>query len=100
MKLKDSTRNYRVMTLFNVIYVPSFVGNFFSISTAMSSGAKIRFKDRSMKVQKREMVFDFLPTNTNSCLFLFSIEAERVNLKSDSTLVAQKPSTYVQYFFL
>ena len=88
VKLKDSTGNYKIVTVSNVMYVPSFVGNLFSISTARTKGAKIRFKDRSMQVQKGETVFELLPTNTNSCGFLFSIEAERVNLRSDSVLVA------------
>ena len=97
LKLKDSTGNYKIVTLSNVRYVPSFVGNLFSISTAMIKGAEIRFKDRSMQVQKGETVFKFLSTNTNSCGFLFSIEVQRMNLTSEKVLVAQKLFTHENY---
>ena len=49
----------------------------------MTKGSEIRFKDKLMQVQKGETIFEFLPTNTDTCGFLFSIEAQKINLKSD-----------------
>ena len=50
LKLKDSTGSNKVFNLSNFRYVPSFVGNLFSISTAMTNGAEIRFKNKKMEV--------------------------------------------------
>ena len=77
LKFNDSTRKDRVVTLHNVRYVPFFIGNLFSISTAMSNGAEICFRNKKMEVQKRDSVFKFLLTNSDICGFLFSIDGER-----------------------
>ena len=77
LKLKNSTGKTVTVTLFNVRYVPTFIGNLFSISTAMSNGAEIRFRNKKMEVKKEDAMFEFLPTNMDNCGFLFSIDAER-----------------------
>ena len=94
LKLKDSTGKNKIVTLHNVRCVPSFLGNLFSISTAMTNGAEIRFKNKKMEVQKGDTVFDFLLTNSNNCGFLFSIDGQRAICKSEKALVAQKHTTY------
>ena len=74
LKLKNSTGKDVTVTLYNVRYVPSFIGNLFSISTAMSIGAEICFRNKKMEVQKGD------------CGFLFSIDGERersVNVKKN-----------------
>ena len=45
LKLKNSTGKTVIFTLFNVRYVPTFIGILFNISTAMSNGAEIRFRN-------------------------------------------------------
>ena len=42
-KLKSSTGTTVMVTISNVRYVQTFIGNLFSIPTAMSNGAEIRF---------------------------------------------------------
>ena len=42
LKLKNSTGKEVTVTLYNVRYVQSFIGNLFSISRAMSNGAEIQ----------------------------------------------------------
>ena len=69
LKLKDSTGKDIVVTLHNVRYVPSFIGNLFSISTAMTNGAEICFRNKKIEVQKRDVTFEFLPTNSDNCGF-------------------------------
>ena len=59
LKLKDSLRENKIITLLDVRYIPSFVGNLFSISTAMTKGAEIRFKNKQIKVQKGDATFEF-----------------------------------------
>ena len=81
------------VTLYNVRYVPSFIGNLFSKSTAMSNGAEIRFKNNKMEVQKEDAIFEFLPTNTDNCGFLFSIDGERKISKCEKAFKAQKLDT-------
>ena len=56
------------LTLYDVRYVPTFIGNLFSISTAMSNGAEIKFKNKKMEVRKEDAVFEFLPTNTKNII--------------------------------
>ena len=90
LKLKDSTEKDIIVTLYYVRYVPSFIGNLFSISTAMTNGAEIRFKNKKMEVWKRDVVFELLPTNSDNCGFLFSIDGQRTISKSEKALVAQK----------
>ena len=41
LKLKNSTGKEVTVTLYNVRYVPSFIGNLFNISTAMFNGVEI-----------------------------------------------------------
>ena len=57
LKLKDSTGKDIVVTLHNVRYLPSFIRNLFSISTAMPNGAEICFRNKKMEVQKRRRNF-------------------------------------------
>ena len=52
LKLKDSTGKKKIVILYNVRYVPCFVGNLFCISTAMTNGAGIRLKDKKWKFKK------------------------------------------------
>ena len=59
LKLKDSTGKDIVVTLHNVRNVPSFIGSLFSISTAMSNGAEIHFRNTKMEVWKRDAIFEF-----------------------------------------
>ena len=82
LKLKDSTWKDKTVTLYNVRYVASFIGYLFSISTAMTNGAEIRFKNKKMEVQKRDVVIEFLPTNSDNCGFWFSIDGQRTISKS------------------
>ena len=79
LKLKGSTGKDKIVTLYNV---PSFIGNLFGISTATTNGAEIRFKNKNMEVQKRDVVFEFLLTNSDNCGFLFSIDGQRTISKS------------------
>ena len=53
LKLKNSTGTTVTVTLSNVRYVPTFIGNLFSIPTAMSNGAEIRFINNKMEVRKK-----------------------------------------------
>ena len=48
------------------VNVPTFIGNLFSIPTAMSNGAEIRFVNNKMEVKKKNDMFEFLPSNTDS----------------------------------
>ena len=90
LKLKKITGKTMTVTLFNVRYVPTFIGNLFSISTTMSNGAEIRFRNKKMEVQKEDVIFEFLPTNTDNCGFLFSIDAERKNGNYEKAFMAKK----------
>ena len=90
LKLKNSTGMTVTVTLFNVRYMPTFIGNLFSISTAMSNGAEIRFKNNKMEVEKEDVMFEFLPTNTDNCGSLFCIDAERKNVNSEKAFMAKK----------
>ena len=69
LKLKDSTGKNKTVTLYNVRYVPSFVGNLFSISTAMTNGAEIRFKDKKMEVQKKMQFSNFYQQTRTTVYF-------------------------------
>ena len=82
LKLKNSVGTVITVTLYNVRYVPSFIGNLFSISTAMANGAEIRFVNNKMEVQKNNDMFEFLPSNNPSYGSLFSIRAERKNINN------------------
>ena len=93
LKLKNSTEKDVTVALHNVRYVPSFIGNLFSISAAMSNGAETCFRNKKMEVQKEYAVFEFLPTNTDNCGFLFSIDGERKISKYEKTFMAQKLDT-------
>ena len=62
LKLKNSVGTVMTITLYNIRYVPSFIGNLFSIPTAMANGAEIRFINNKMEVQKNNDVFEFLPS--------------------------------------
>ena len=90
LKLKHSTGKEVTVTLYNVRYVPSFIGNLFSISTAMSNGAKIRFRDKKMEVQKEDAIFEFLPTNMDNCASIFRIDAERKIGNCEKAFMAKK----------
>ena len=90
LKLKNSTGKEVTVTLYNVRYVPSFIGNLFSISTAMSNGANIWFRDKKMEVQKEDAIFEFLPTNMDNSGFLFSIDGVRKISKYEKAFMAQK----------
>ena len=57
LKLKNSIGKMVTVTLYNVRYVPTFIGNLFSISTAMSNGAEIRFRNKKMESTKRRRYF-------------------------------------------
>ena len=61
LKLKNSAGIAIMVTLSNVRYGPSFIGNLFSIPTAMSNGAEIRFVNNKMEVKKNNDMFEFLP---------------------------------------
>ena len=90
LKLKNSTGKIVTVTLFNVRYVPTFIENLFSISTAMSNGTEIRFRNNKMEVEKEDAIFEFLPTNTGNCGFLFSIDAERKIDNCEMAFMAKK----------
>ena len=94
LKLKYSLGSYKVVALSHVRYVPSFVGNLFSISTAMTKGAEIRFKNKQMEVQKGDATFEFLRTNSDNCGLLFRIEAQRIKYRPEKALLAQKQPTH------
>ena len=76
LKLKDSTGNYKVVTLSNVRYVPSFVGKLFSISTVMTKGDGIRFQNKQMEVQKGGATVEFLPSNLDNCGFCLVLKSK------------------------
>ena len=82
LKLKNSAGTTVTVTLYNVRYVPTFIGNLFSIPTAMSNGAEIRFVNNKMEVKKKNDMFEFLPSNIESYGSLFSIRAERENINN------------------
>ena len=90
LRLKNSTGKIVTVTLFNVRYVPTFIGNLFSIPTAMSNGAEIRFRNNKMEVEKEDAIFEFLPTNTDNCGSLFSIDAERKISDCEVAFMAKK----------
>ena len=54
------------------------IGNLFSIPTAMSNGAEIRFVNNKMEVRKKNDMFEFLPSNTNSYGSLLEIRYVQV----------------------
>ena len=89
LRLKNSTGTTVMVTLSNVRYVPSFIGNLFSIPTAMSNGAEIRFINNKMEVRKKDVTFEFLPTNTDNCGSLFSINAERKIVNRETAFMAK-----------
>ena len=87
LKLKNSAGTVITVTLYNVRYVPSFIGNLFSIPTAMVNGAEIRFVNNKMEVKKNNDMSEFLPLNEASYGSLFRmltmdgpIWRERLNL--------------------
>ena len=43
-----------------------------------------------MEVQKEDAVFEFLPSNTDNCGFLFSIDVERKISRCGKAFMAQK----------
>ena len=90
LKLKNSVGTVITVTLYNVRYVPSFIGNLFSIPTAMADGAEIRFVNNKMEVQKNNDVFEFLPSNNSSYSSLFSIRAKRKNVDNGWAYMARK----------
>ena len=90
LKLKNSTGTNVMVTLSNVRYVPSFIGNLFSIPTAMSNGAEIRFINNKMEVRKEDVMFEFLPANTDNCGSLFSISAKRKIANRETAFMARK----------
>ena len=77
------------ITLSNVRYIPTFIGNLFSIPTAMSNGAEIRFIDNKMEVRKKDVMFEFLPANTDNCGFLFCINAKRKIVNRETASMAK-----------
>ena len=56
----------------------------------MSNGAEIRFRIKKIEVQKEDAIFEFLPTNTDNCGFLFSIDAERKISNCEKAFMAKK----------
>ena len=90
LKLKNSAGTTVTVTLYNVRYVPTFIGNLFSIPTAMSNGAEIRFVNNKMEVKKKNDMFEFLPSNTDSYGSLFSIRAKRKIINNGSAYMARK----------
>ena len=76
-------------TLSNVRYVPTFIGNLFSISTAMSNGAEIRFINNKMEVRKKDVMFEFLPANKDNCGSLFCINAKRKIANRETAFMAK-----------
>ena len=90
LKLKNSAGTAITVTLYNVRYVPSFIGNLFSIPTAMSNGAEIRFVNNKMEVKKNNDMFEFLPSNKESYGSLFSIRAERKIVNNGWAYMARK----------
>ena len=79
-----------MVTLSNVIYVQTFIGNLFSIPTAMSNGAWIRFVNNKIEVRKKDDVFKFLPANADNCGSLFSISAKRRIVNTETAFMAKK----------
>ena len=77
LKIKNSTGTTLMVTLSYVRYVPTFIGNLFSIPTAMSNGAEIRFINNKMEVRKKDVMFEFIPENPDNCGSLFCINAKR-----------------------
>ena len=90
LKLRNSTGTTIMVTLYNVRYVPSFIGNLFSIPTAMVIGAEIRFINNKMEVKKNNDMFEFLPSNKESYGSLFSIRAKRKNDNNGWAYLARK----------
>ena len=90
LKLKNSTGTTVTVTLSNVRYVPTFIGNLFSIPTAMSNGAEIRFFNNKMEVRKKINMFEFLPSNTDSYGSLFSINAKRKIINRELAYMARR----------
>ena len=90
LKLKNSTGTTVTVTLSNVRYVPTFIGNLFSIPTAMSNGAEIRFINNKMEVKKKDDVFEFLPENADNCGSLFCINSERKIVDRETAFMAKK----------
>ena len=90
LNLKNSTGKTVTVTLFNVRHVSTVIGNLVCISTAMSNGAEIRFRNKKMEVQKEDVIFEFLATNTDNCGSLFSIDAERKISDCEVAFMAKK----------
>ena len=90
LKLKNSTGTNVMVTLSNIRYVPSFIGNLFSIPTAMSNRAEIRFINNKMEVKKKDNMFEFLPANADNCGSLFSISAKRRIVNTETAFMARK----------
>ena len=59
LKLKNSAGTVITVMLYNVRYVQIFVGNLFSIPTAMSNGAEIRFVNNKWKLNKKMTCLSF-----------------------------------------
>ena len=57
--LKNATGKEVTLTLLNVRYVPTFIGNLFSISTAISNGAEVNFKNKKWKYKKAMQCLNF-----------------------------------------
>ena len=83
LEIYYSTGKDIIVTLHNIRYVPSFIGNLISISTAMSNGPEIQFRNKKMEVQKRDAVFEFLLTNSDNCGFylVLMVKEELINVK-------------------
>ena len=95
LKLKNSAGTTVTVTLSYVRYVPTFIGNLFSIPTAMSNGAEIRFINNKMEVRKKNDMFEFLPSNTDNYGSLFSIKAERKVINNELAYMARKQTGHI-----
>ena len=56
----------------------------------MSNGAEIRFINNKMEVRKKDVMFEFLPANTDNCGSLFSISAKRKIVNRETAFMARK----------
>ena len=56
----------------------------------MSNGAEIRFINNKMEVRKKDVMFEFLPANTDNCGSLFCIDAKRKIVNRETAFMAKK----------
>ena len=56
----------------------------------MSNGAEIRFINNKIEVRKKDVIFEFLPANTDNCGSLFCINAKRKIVNRETAFMAKK----------